>query len=67
MVAFSLQTVMAELIIRRMANIGGVKIMAVHHGGKVGKAGRILATKSSSKSAKRKAGTTLANHKAKNH
>ena len=37
--------------------------MAVHHGGKVGKAAKTLASKSSSKSAKSKAGTTLANHK----
>lgn len=41
--------------------------MAVHHGGKVGKAGKTLATKSSSKPAKSKAGKTLANHKAKCH
>lgn len=41
--------------------------MAVHHGGKVGKAGKTLATKSSSKSAKSNAGKTLANHKAKSH
>lgn len=41
--------------------------MAVHHGGKVGKAGKILASKSSSKNAKSKAGKTLANHKAKCH
>lgn len=41
--------------------------MAVHHGGKVGKAGKTLASKSSSKSSKSKAGTTLANHKAKCH
>lgn len=41
--------------------------MAVHHGGKVGKAGKTLASKSSSKPAKSKAGTTLANHKAKCH
>jgi hypothetical protein len=41
--------------------------MAVHHGGKVGKAGKTLATKSSSKPAKSKAGTTLANHKDKCH
>lgn len=37
--------------------------MAVHHGGKVGKAGKTLASKQS----KSKAGTTLANHKAKCH
>lgn len=37
--------------------------MAVHHGGKVGSAAKTLA----SKSAKSKAGTTLANHKAKSH
>lgn len=41
--------------------------MAVHHGGKVGKAGKTLASHSSSKSAKSKAGKTLANHKAKCH
>lgn len=41
--------------------------MAVHHGGKVGKAGKTLAYKSSSKAAKSKAGKTLANHKAKSH
>lgn len=41
--------------------------MAIHHGGKVGKAGKVLARKTSSKQAKRKAGTTLANHKAKCH
>lgn len=41
--------------------------MAVHHGGKAGKAGKTLASKNSSKSAKSKAGTTLANHKAKAH
>ena len=34
---------------------------------KVGKAGKTLAKSSSSKSAKSKAGTTLANHKAKCH
>ena len=41
--------------------------MAVHHGGKVGKAGKTLASKSSSKSAECKAGKTLANHKVKAH
>lgn len=41
--------------------------MAVHHGGKVGKAGKTLASKSSSMSAKSKAGKTLANHKAEKH
>lgn len=41
--------------------------MAVHHGGKVGKAGKTLASKSASKSAKRKAGKTLADHKAEKH
>ncbi len=41
--------------------------MAVHHGGKVGKAGKILAGKGYSKPTKSKAGTTLANHKAKCH
>ena len=41
--------------------------MAVHHGGKVGKAAKTLATKSSPKSSKSKSGTTLANHKASKH
>lgn len=41
--------------------------MAVHHGGKVGKAGKTLASKTSSKKAKSVAGRTLANHKAKQH
>lgn len=41
--------------------------MATHHGGKVGKAGKTLASKSSSKSAKSGAGKTLANHKASKH
>lgn len=41
--------------------------MAVHHGGKVGRAGTTLAKKSTTKVAKSKAGTTLAKHKAKYH
>ena len=41
--------------------------MPVHHGGKVGKAGKTLARKGTSKVAKSKASTTLANHKAKCH
>ncbi len=41
--------------------------MAVHHGEKVVKAGKTLASKSSNKSSKSKAGATLANHKAKCH
>lgn len=41
--------------------------MAVHHGGKVGKAAKTLASKSSGKSAKSKAGKTMANHKSKCH
>ncbi len=44
-----------------------VCIMAVHHGGKVGKAGKTLASSSSSTSSKSKAGKTLANHKAARH
>ena len=39
----------------------------VHHGGKVGKAAKTLASKSTSKTQKSKAGTTLANHKAEKH
>jgi len=42
-------------------------LMPVHHGGRVGKAAKTLAKKSSSKSAKSNAGKTLANHKAKEH
>lgn len=41
--------------------------MAVHHGGKVGKAAKTLASSKSSKSAKSKAGTTMANHKTTKH
>lgn len=41
--------------------------MAVHHGGKVGKAAKTLATKSSTHKAKSKAGKTLAIHKAEQH
>ena len=41
--------------------------MAVPHGGKVGKAGKTLASKSSTSKAKSKAGKTLADHKAKQH
>lgn len=41
--------------------------MKAHHGGKVGKAGRTLASNSSSKSAKSNAGRIVANHKAKYH
>ncbi len=41
--------------------------MIRHSGGKVGKAGRTLARKTSSKRSKSKAGTTLAKHKAKYH
>ena len=47
----------------------GVPDMAktVHHGGKVGAAGKALASKSTSKSQKSKAGKTLADHKNKCH
>lgn len=38
--------------------------MAVHHGGKVGSAAKKLASKSTGKSTKSKAGKTLAIHKA---
>lgn len=41
--------------------------MAVHHGGRVGKAAKTLATKSSTRKAKSKAGKTLAIHKAEQH
>ena len=41
--------------------------MPVHHGGKVGKAAKTLATKSSTHKAKSKAGKTLAIHKAEQH
>lgn len=41
--------------------------MAIHHGGKVGVAGKTLAHKSSSKSAKTKAAKTLVNHKIAKH
>lgn len=41
--------------------------MAVHRGGKVGKAGKVLATKSSGKQAKSKAAKVLVNHKIAKH
>ncbi len=41
--------------------------MPVHHGGKVGKAAKVLASKSSTTKAKSQAGKTLAVHKAKHH
>lgn len=44
-----------------------VKKMAVHHGGKVGKAAKTLATKGTSKAAKSSAGKTLNAHKNKCH
>lgn len=48
-------------------SLRGGENMAVHHGGKVGKAGKTLASKTTSKSAKSKAGKTLADHKAAKH
>lgn len=41
--------------------------MAVHHGGRVGSAARKLASKSTGRNTKSKAGRTMANHKAKHH
>lgn len=41
--------------------------MAVHHGGKVGHAGKTLAKKTTPKSKKSQAGTVLAIHKKKYH
>lgn len=41
--------------------------MAVHHGGKVGKAAKTLASKGTSSKVKNSAGKTLANHKAAKH
>lgn len=41
--------------------------MTIHHGGKVGKAAKNLASNSTSKATKSKAGKVLANHKAKCH
>jgi hypothetical protein len=41
--------------------------VAKHSGGKVGKAGKTLASKSSGKVAKSKAGKTLATHKHEKH
>ena len=64
--AFSPQIAMVTIHVR-LETDEEVKQMAVHHGGKVGKAGKTLASKGSSKSAKSKAGKTLANHKAKAH
>jgi hypothetical protein len=41
--------------------------MPKHSGGKVGKAGKTLASKSSTKGQKSTAGTTLAKHKGEKH
>lgn len=41
--------------------------MVVHYGGKVGSAAKKLASNSTRKSAKSKAGKILANHKVKHH
>ena len=41
--------------------------MARHSGGKVGQAGKTLASSKSTKTAKTKAGKTLVNHKNKQH
>lgn len=41
--------------------------MAVHHGGKVGKAAKTLASKGSSSKAKSSAGKALAKHKSDKH
>lgn len=46
--------------------IGG-EIMAVHHGGKTGKAGRTLQNPNSSKSAKSNAAKVLNQHKKDKH
>lgn len=42
-------------------------MMAVHHGGKVGKAAKQLASSHTSKSTKSKAGKIFNNHKQKMH
>lgn len=41
--------------------------MAVHHGGKVGRAGKTLASSKSSKKSKSQAGKMLAKHKSEKH
>lgn len=41
--------------------------MAVHHGGQIGRAGKVLVSKNSSHRAKSQAGRVLATHKAKQH
>lgn len=41
--------------------------MTVHHGGKVGKAGRTLQTKNNKASTKSKAGKTLKTHQERKH
>ena len=52
-----------EILQRRCSDMA----KTVHHGGKVGSAAKKLASNSTSKSTKSKAGTTLANHKARCH
>lgn len=54
-------TIFGKLIIKGRID------MAIHHGGKVGKAAKTLASKSSSNASKSKAGTTLVNHKTAKH
>ena len=53
-------------IFKEVADMSKTK-SAVHHGGKVGKAGRQLASNKTSKATKSKAGTVLAKHKAEKH
>jgi len=70
MVKYKVQTVTETIHIRQEDSHITMKrgdIMAVHHGGKVGKAAKALASKSSSKKTKSSAGKTLANHKANKH
>lgn len=55
----------SKIFIRLQIIYGGIE-MVKHSGGKVGKAGKTLAT-SKSKTAKSNAGTTLANHKKAKH
>ena len=69
MVRFATKIVMVTILVHpetESINKGG-QYMAVHHGGIVGRAGKTLASKGSSKTAKTNAGKTLANHKASKH
>lgn len=58
---------MLKKVNSNLVNYKGGIIMVKHTGGKVGKAGKVLSSKKSSKPAKSKAGQTLKKHQDKKH